>query len=70
MAHDIASVQQFPEPGVANFGGGITLVYVLENLHIQRDWATMLAFLLGLAVIVPSLVALVFSLAALLGSLL
>jgi|ThiBiot_500_plan_2_1041550.scaffolds.fasta_scaffold252084_1 hypothetical protein len=38
---------------------------MFEKLHIQRDWATMLAFVFGAAVIVPSMVALLFSLGAL-----
>jgi hypothetical protein len=38
---------------------------MLEKLHIQRDWATVLAFVFGAAVIVPSMMALLFSLGAL-----
>jgi hypothetical protein len=38
---------------------------MLEKLHIQRDWATVLAFVFGAAVIVPSMVALLFTLGAL-----
>jgi len=38
---------------------------MLEKLHIQRDWATVLALVFGAAVIVPSIVALIFSLGAL-----
>jgi hypothetical protein len=38
---------------------------MLEKLHIQRDWATVLAVVFGAAVIVPSMVALLFSLGAL-----
>jgi hypothetical protein len=37
---------------------------MFEKLHIQRDWATVLAFVFGAAVIVPSIVAMLLSLGA------
>lgn len=37
---------------------------MLEKLHIQQDWATVLAFVFGAAVIVPSIVALLLSIVA------
>lgn len=37
---------------------------MFEKLHIQRDWATVLAFVFGAAVIVPSIVAYFLSLGA------
>jgi hypothetical protein len=37
---------------------------MLEDLHIEHDWATVLALVFGAAVIVPSLVSAFVSLAA------
>lgn len=37
---------------------------MLDRLHIQQDWATVLAFVFGAAVIVPSMVSLLFSIVA------
>lgn len=37
---------------------------MLKGLHIQSDWATVLSFVFGAAVIVPSVVALVLAIAA------
>lgn len=37
---------------------------MLERMHIQSDWATVLAFLFGAAVIVPSVVVLFITLGA------
>jgi hypothetical protein len=44
---------------------GLISFSMIEKLHIQRDWATVLAFVFGAAVIVPSIVALLLSLGAL-----
>lgn len=43
---------------------------MLEKLHIQHDWATVLSFAFGAAVIVPSMVALFLSIMAIAGTLL
>ncbi len=40
------------------------------KLHIQQNWAALLAFVFGAAVIVPSIVALVLSIVAIAESLL
>ena len=37
---------------------------MVGNLHIQRDWVTVLAFLLGAAVVIPSMLALALTLSA------
>jgi hypothetical protein len=43
---------------------GLIFFSMIEKLHIQRDWATVLAFVFGAAVIVPSIVAMLLSLGA------
>ena len=40
---------------------------MVEKFPLARDWATILAFLFGAAVVVPSLLALVFSVLAVAG---
>ena len=41
---------------------------MIEKLHIQQDWTTVLAFVFGAAVIVPSMVSLFITLAAVAGN--
>lgn len=60
-----------PEPAVLPVSE-ICLLFasMLDRLHIQHDWVTALAFLFGAAVIVPSILALLLSLGAVVASLL
>jgi hypothetical protein len=37
---------------------------MIGKLHIQKDWATVLAFIFGAAVIIPSIAALLVTLVA------
>lgn len=37
---------------------------MIEKLHIQHDWAALLAFVFGAAVIVPSMVAMLLAIVA------
>jgi hypothetical protein len=41
---------------------------MFETLHIQHDWTTVLAFLFGAAVIVPSMLSLFITLATVAGN--
>ena len=43
---------------------------MIDKLHIQHDWAAVLAFVFGAAVVVPSVFSLIVSLAAVAATLL